>query len=85
MQKFAFRSISLQQPTEQLAILRAHSSIVAFRRNQRNTYLLAARNSNMERIMQKLLPKKSIDNKSTNHSSAAASTIQGPTKPDDQK
>jgi hypothetical protein len=85
MQKFAFRSLSLQQPTEQLAILRANSSIVAFRRNRRNTYLLAARNSNIDCVMQKLLPVKQVDNKPRNHPSASASTTQGPTKPDDQK
>jgi hypothetical protein len=85
MQKFAFRSISLQQPTEQLAILRAHSSIVAFCRNRRNSYLLAARHSNIVDLMQKLLPVKQVDNKPINHPSAATSATQGPTKPDNQK
>jgi hypothetical protein len=73
MQKFVFSTISLQHPAEQLAILHAHSSFVAFRESQRHTYLLAATNSNMEHIMQKLLPEKSVDNKPTNQSPAAAS------------
>jgi hypothetical protein len=85
MQKFVFRSISLRHPAEQLAILHAHSSIVAFRANRSNTYLLAATNSNMEHIMQKLLPEKSVDNKPTNHSLAETSSTQGTTKPADQK
>jgi hypothetical protein len=76
MQKFVFRSISLQQPAEQLAILHAYSSIVAFQEGQPTTYLLAATNSNMEHIMQKILSEESVDNKPTNHSPAAASVTQ---------
>jgi hypothetical protein len=85
MEKFAFRSISLQQPTEQLAILRAHSSIVAFCSNGRNTYLLAARHLHIRDFMEKLLPVKRVDNKPINHLSAAPSATQLPTKFDDQK
>jgi len=85
MKKFAFRSISLQQPTEQLAILRAHSSSVAFCSNGRNTYLLAARHPNMRDLMQKLLALKQVDNKPIKHPLAATSATQGPTKSYDQK
>ncbi len=76
MQKFVFRSISLEQPAEQLAILRAHSSVVAFHESQRNTYLLGATNLNMDYIMQKLLPEKLVDNKSVNQAPAAVSATQ---------
>ncbi len=85
MRNFAFRSITLQHPTEQLNILRAHSSTVAFRRNRRNNYLLATRISNMEHFMQKLLPKQSLDQKPINHPSSGASATQETTKPADQK
>ncbi len=76
MQEYVFRSISLQQPAKQLAILHTHSSIVAFRGNRNNTYLLAATSSNMEHIMQKLLPEKLVDNKSVNQAPAAVSAMQ---------
>ena len=52
MKKFYFRSISLQQPAEQLAILRAHSSTIAFAHNRRNTYLLATTVANMKYLIQ---------------------------------
>jgi hypothetical protein len=76
MQRFVFHSISLQQPAEQLAILHAHSSVVAFHESQRNTYLLGATSLNMEHIIQKLLPEKSVDNKSVNQALEAVSAIQ---------
>ena len=70
MQRFVFESVSLEQPVEQLAILHAHSSIVAFEEKRNKTYLLAATSPNMEDIMQKLRPGKSVDNKPTNSTSA---------------
>jgi hypothetical protein len=85
MQKFVFRSISLQQPQEQLAILRAHLSIVAFRRNQGNNYLLVARNSDIEYLMQKLLLVKPFEKKPIDYRPSEASTTKKPIKPVNQK
>lgn len=85
MQKFVFQSINLHSPKEQLAILDAHSSIVVFHRNRRNTYLIAARNSNIKHLMQKLSPKQSFDNKPINHPVQERSTAREPTEPTHQK
>jgi hypothetical protein len=76
MENFVFSTISLQKSAEQRAILHGHSSTVAFRAKQNNNYLLAANSSDMEHIMQKLLPEKSVDNKPTNHASTTQKTNQ---------
>ena len=75
MRKFSFCSIPLQQATEQLVILRAQSSIVAFGRNGRDQYSLVTKTSDMEHLMQKLRPNESVSHQSTIHPSMTASTI----------
>lgn len=76
MEQFAFRSILLQQQKEQLAILHAHPSTIAFRRSRRNTYLIGTKKSEIDHIMQKLLFKQPLPRKPT---------AQDSKKPSDQK
>ncbi|CAF3890016.1 unnamed protein product [Rotaria sp. Silwood2] len=85
MHKFAFRSIALQQSIEQLKILHAHSTTVAFCHIKDRNYMLATKKSNIEAIIQKLLPKKPIDKNPMNSRSSAASTDHDTTKNVDQK
>ncbi|CAF4133192.1 unnamed protein product, partial [Adineta steineri] len=75
MRRFAFRSVVLRQPEEQLNILRTHSAIVAFCCTKGNNYLLATKNSNVQLFMQKLSLKESKEHRrlsttSTNYRSS---------------
>lgn len=56
MKKFAFRSIHLTQPSDQIKILEANASIVAFSRTGTNNCMLATRASDIANLMQKLVP-----------------------------
>ncbi|CAF1000281.1 unnamed protein product [Rotaria sordida] len=85
MGKFAFRSIGLQQVAEQLNILRAHSSTVAFCNTKDKNYMLATKQSNIKAIMQKLSPIKPIDKNPINSRSSVASTGHETTNNVDQK
>lgn len=59
MERFAIRSIPLNQLTEHLPILRAHEATVAFRRTNHQNYMLATALVNIDELMQKLFPKQS--------------------------
>ncbi len=76
MEKFAFRSVSLQEPMEQLNILRAHSTTVAFCCVKDNKYLLVTKKSNVHTFMQKLFPNKSRKRRRANPRPSATSTVE---------
>ncbi|CAM4845808.1 unnamed protein product, partial [Rotaria magnacalcarata] len=69
---FEFRSVVLHESVEQLKILHAHGSTLAFRNTKDKNYMLAAKQSEMKFIMQKLLSKKQIDENSVKSSPVAA-------------
>ncbi|CAF3757861.1 unnamed protein product [Rotaria socialis] len=69
---FEFRSVVMHESVEQLKILHAHGSTLAFRNTKDKNYMLAAKQSEMKFIMQKLLSKKQIDENRVKSSPLAA-------------
>jgi hypothetical protein len=85
MKDFEFRSVLLEQPMEQLNILREHSTTVAFRHVKDNKYKLAAHKSDIENLMEKLLPKKPFDKNPVNLRPTVTSAVKGTAKAADEK
>lgn len=85
MKNFYFRSIPLQKPAEQLATLRAHSSIIAFGQTRRNTYLLATKKTHIDQLMQILGLGESFGNKPQAPLSARSTATQQIPKAVDRK
>jgi hypothetical protein len=83
MKNFAFRTVSLQEPMEQLRILRAHSTTVAFCSVNHNKYLLATKKPHIHTFMQKLVPNKST-NRRTNPRSSTIHTAQREIESEDE-
>jgi hypothetical protein len=80
MQRFVIHSLSLQQHTEQLNILRAHAATVAFCCVKDNNYMLATKKSNIDDVMQKLLLSQQV-----NSQPSTTSAVQTTIKPADTK
>jgi hypothetical protein len=70
---------------EQLNILHERSTTVAFRHVKDNKYMVATYKSDIENLMEKLLPKKSLDKNPVNLRPMVTSAAKETVKPVDKK
>ena len=80
IERFAIRSVVLNQPTEQLSILREQSATVAFGHTNHQSYMLATRLANIKDLMEKLLPKKPLNTNSP--TTNVRSAVESPKEPE---
>jgi hypothetical protein len=89
MKQFAIRSIVMQKPAEQLAILQAHAATVAFVATKHNSYIVATKSADMNSLMSKLKQNNSTAEKcnvnAANVESQAESSTGGHCKADKNK
>ena len=78
MKAFAFRTIELKQPREQMQIIEDHKAIVTFSRLDANRCMMAAKLADIAALMQKMVPKTSKPRQTRRTRSAEPVRISAP-------